>query len=104
MTHYPGMTLKKEEFYGPLDLVCGGMIRIYSKDCLIYDCDPYTKEWYGSNMNLQQLPISLKREDIHRFFQPVPPYTGFGSEEDSLGSVYALQPKPPRKDVNKVFT
>lgn len=23
LTHYPGMTLKKEEFYGPKDLICG---------------------------------------------------------------------------------
>lgn len=35
--------------------------------------------------------------------QPIPPYNGFGTEEDSLGSVYSLQPKAPRKDVNKMF-
>ena len=35
--------------------------------------------------------------------QPIPPYNGFGSEEDSLGSVYSLQPKAPRKDVKKMF-
>lgn len=35
--------------------------------------------------------------------QPVPPYNGYGSVEDSMGSVMSLQPKPPRKDVNKMF-
>lgn len=30
-----------------------------------------------------------------------PPYTGFGTEEDSLGSVTALRPKAPRKDFKK---
>eukprot|EP00825_Cyclidium_porcatum_P048735 TRINITY_DN8265_c0_g1_i2.p2 TRINITY_DN8265_c0_g1~~TRINITY_DN8265_c0_g1_i2.p2 ORF type:complete len:177 (+),score=24.98 TRINITY_DN8265_c0_g1_i2:117-647(+) len=28
----------------------------------------------------------------------------FGSQEDSLGSVKSLQPKPPRKDLNKMYT
>ncbi len=46
LTHYPGMTLKKEEFYMPLDLICGGLVRVYSKECLIYNCDAFTKEWY----------------------------------------------------------
>ena len=34
----------------------------------------------------------------------VPPYTGYGTPEDSLGSVYSLQPKPPQKDMTKLFT
>lgn len=34
----------------------------------------------------------------------MPPYNGYGTLEDSLGSVYALQPKPPKKDVIKMFT
>ena len=40
------MTLKKEEFYLPEDLFCGNVIRVYSKECLIYNCDAFTKEWY----------------------------------------------------------
>lgn len=28
----------------------------------------------------------------------VPPFTGFGSEEDSLGSFYSLVPKPPKQN------
>ena len=34
----------------------------------------------------------------------VPPYNGYGTLEDSLGSVYSLQPKPPKKDIIKMFT
>ena len=36
-------------------------------------------------------------------YNPVPPYNGFGTEEDSLGSVYSLQPKPPKVDMKKMF-
>jgi len=40
LTHYPGMSLKKEEYYEPKDFICGKYVRLYSRDCLIYDCDP----------------------------------------------------------------
>lgn len=36
-------------------------------------------------------------------YEPVPPYNGYGTAEDSLGSVYSLQPKPPRVDMKKMF-
>lgn len=50
------------------------------------------------------VPIDLQKEKPKKFYQPIPPYNGFGSEEDSLGSVFSLDPKPPRKDLNKMFT
>jgi len=31
----------------------------------------------------------------------MPPYNGFGSEEDSLASCLSLRPKPPRRDFKK---
>ena len=31
----------------------------------------------------------------------IPPYNGFGNEEDTLGYVYRLIPKPPMKDYFK---
>lgn len=36
-------------------------------------------------------------------YDPVPPYNGYGTYEDSLGSVHALVPKPPRKDEKKFY-
>ncbi|CAD8082150.1 unnamed protein product [Paramecium primaurelia] len=104
LTHYPGMTLKKEEFYGPLDLICGNQVKIYGRDCFIYGCDDFTKEYYLKVLGIQQKPATLKQERGKKFYQPVPPYNGYGYEEDSLGSVYSLQPKPPKKDVRKNFT
>ena len=55
-------------------------------------------------MNLELVNIDLQKEKPKKFYQPIPPYNGFGSEEDSLGSVFSLQPNPPRKDLNKMFT
>jgi len=46
LTHCPGMSLRKEEYYSPSDLVCGQRVNIFGRDCLIYDCDDATKHWY----------------------------------------------------------
>ena len=40
------MSLKEEEYYGPKDLFCGNKVLIYGRDCLIYDCDEFTKAWF----------------------------------------------------------
>ena len=36
-------------------------------------------------------------------YQAVPSYNGYGSPEDSLGSVYSLNAKPPKVDMKKMF-
>lgn len=36
-------------------------------------------------------------------YQPVPPYNGYGTDKDSMGSVISLQPKPPKADMKKMF-
>lgn len=102
-THYPGMTLQKEEHYKPEDLICGQTIMIYSRECMIYDCDPFTKTWYRQNMGLQQIPVPLKKQDKVKIVHPIPPYNGFGSEEDSLQNVFFLTQKAIKKDFNKMF-
>ena len=45
-THCPGMKMKKDEYYAPEDFVLGNKVKIFGRDCLIYDCDDFTKAWY----------------------------------------------------------
>ena len=40
------MSLKKEEFYTPKDLIIGNTVMIYNRPCLIHDCDEFTKKFY----------------------------------------------------------
>merc|ERR1711881_829573 len=47
--------------------------------------------------------ISLEEERPDPPRMEIPPYTGFGSEEDSLGSFYSLVPKAPRQNLAHYF-
>lgn len=73
------------------------------KTIFLYTLKKYQIISYSS-FGIEQQAITLKGEKPKKFYQPVPPYNGYGSEEDSLGSVFYLQPKPPKKDINKMFT
>lgn len=103
LTHCPGMSLKEEEFYGPSDLICGRVIDVYNRQCLIYDCDKFTKDWYNQNMGISQNAVPLPKEVPYVPQQTIPAYNGYGSPEDSLGSVYSLRPKAPKHDMKKMF-
>lgn len=46
-------------------------------------------------------PVQNKALPAHKPPRPVPPYNGFGSEEDSLSFCQRLLPKPPQKDFRK---
>jgi len=103
LTHYPGMSLRTEEYYQPADLVVGSNVFVFGRNCLIYDCDAFTREWYKEILGLAMEPIPLKKGRPNIIYQAVPPYNGYGTAEDSLGSVYSLQPKPPKIDMKKMF-
>ena len=103
LTHCPGMSLRTEEYYSPDDLKCGDKIDIYGRICLIYSCDDFTKAWYEQNKGYTQVPLSLGKPSPNVKYEPVPGYMGYGTEEDSMGSVIALQPKAPKFDMQKMF-
>lgn len=46
-------------------------------------------------------PVQYKAPEAPKPPRLVPPYNGFGSEEDSLSSCQGLLPKPPQKDFQK---
>jgi hypothetical protein len=57
LTHCPGMSLKKEEFYTPEDLLIGNRVNIFGRDCMIYDCDDFTKGWFKESFGVDMIPI-----------------------------------------------
>jgi len=47
--------------------------------------------------------VKLAKPRPNVTYQALPAYNGYGTPEDSLGSVYALKPKPPKIDMKKMF-
>jgi hypothetical protein len=103
LTHCPGMSLRTEDYYMPVDICVGDNITIYGRTCMIYECDDFTRAWYHQNLGVQQRSLALRRDAPSVSYNPVPSYNGFGTEEDSMGSVKSLQAKVPKKDMKKMF-
>merc|ERR1711988_577477 len=95
----------RKEFYSAADLVIGSTINIFGRDLLICDCDDFTSEFMEQNFGHETKGnvISLDEERPEPPSMEIPPYTGFGSEEDSLGSFYSLVPKAPKANWAKYF-
>lgn len=70
----------------------------------IYDADDFTREYFREKLSVELEPaINVQMPDRTVPKAPEPPYTGYGSWEDSMGSVTHLVPKPPRRDLVKLF-
>ena len=52
---------------------------------------------------MDQVAVRLKKARPNIMYQAVPPPNGYGTPEDSIGSVHSLQPKPPKIDMKKMF-
>jgi len=83
----------------------GGHIFVYGRPFVLCSCDEFTKEYYRSKYGLVEFENGFKEpEEVPRVEREIPPYNGFGSEDDSLGSCISLIPKPPRKDFKKLMS
>jgi hypothetical protein len=103
LTHYPSMSLKKEDYYLPTDLSIGSVISVYGREVLLVSCDDYTVQWFIDNYGIEQKPLNVSKPSKNLKYAPNPQYNGYGTEEDSLGSVKALVPKAPKKNEQKIF-
>ncbi|NXX43704.1 EFHC2 protein, partial [Tricholaema leucomelas] len=91
-----------EEFYRDSDLKIGTVINVWGRKIILCDCDEFTKEYYRTKYGIEDFtPVPYKAPPPPNPERTFPPYTGFGSEEDSLCSCMGLLPKPPQKDFKK---
>ncbi|XP_013419576.1 EF-hand domain-containing family member C2-like [Lingula anatina] len=91
-----------EEFYKDSDLMIGSVVSAWGRKILLCDADDFTKEYYRTKYGINNFtPIQYKGTPQGRRAREMPPYNGFGSEEDSLCSCMGLIPKPPRRDFVK---
>uniref|UniRef100_A0A8C0J9B6 EF-hand domain containing 2 n=1 Tax=Chelonoidis abingdonii TaxID=106734 RepID=A0A8C0J9B6_CHEAB len=91
-----------QEFYKDSDLTIGTVINVWGRRVKLCDCDEFTKEYYMTKYGIKDFtPIPFKAPPPAKIERKFPPYTGFGSEEDSLCSCLSLLPQPPQKDFKK---
>lgn len=95
-----------KQYYTDADFHVGDKINVFGRIFLIYDCDDFTKSHYADKYGIIHFPnltdrIKTPVVDIPQ--REVPPPTGFGSDEDSLGSIYNLVPKQPKRDEAKLM-
>lgn len=93
------------EYYTPYDLIVGQTMYLYGRTVLLRDCDEYTRDYYMQHLGIDQSnTVAVEVPPIIDISQPIPPHTGFGTDEDSLQSFYHLVPRPPAKDIHKFMS
>ncbi|XP_069745401.1 EF-hand domain-containing family member C2 isoform X2 [Narcine bancroftii] len=92
----------QQEFYKDCDLMIGTVINVWGRKVVLCDCDEFTREYYRTKYGVEDFtPVKYKSEPTTKVEREIPPYNGFGSEEDSYNSTLSLEPKPPRRDFVK---
>ena len=81
----------------------GRVVNCFGRKLLLTDCDQFTKEFYKTKYGISSFePVRYDTGNYARTVERMnPPYTGFGSEEDSLASTMKMIPEPPKKDFMK---
>jgi len=96
---------KKSEYVDGRDFRVGQDVTLLGNyHFFIYDADEFTRRYFKETLGVELEPpveVRLPARAVPR--APTPPYNGYGSWDDSLGSVTQLVPKPPRKDFKKQF-
>ena len=84
----------------------GSEINLCFKKFFLFDADSFTRDWFASRLKIVlRSKIDVQMEPSEKVVRNLeqPEYTGFGSWEDSLGSVQHLCPKQPKRDAAKMF-
>ena len=93
---------KDVETYKDSDLRIGAVLNVFGRKVLLVDADDFTRAHYATKYCVTDMPSIKYEEEVPSKVQNTnPPYTGFGSEEDSLSSCKGMIPKPPQKDFVK---
>ena len=94
------------DYFTDRDFEIGTVIPVYGRKFVICDCDEFTRNHYLDNGITLEDPITFNEHDDGNILDAmtnIPPYNGYGSEEDSMGSCTSLIPKPPKKDFKKLM-
>ncbi len=112
VAHVGGAFVSEEDarlqYLTEIDLRVGGHVNVYGRSLLLVGADEFTKKYYRKTHGMREedfAPIDtmLDPKGPEEYRVEVPPPTGFGSDEDSLGSFLFLVPKQPKTDQKKLL-
>lgn len=96
---------KKNEYVDARDWYIGTEITLLTNyRFFVYDTDDFTRQYFKEEQGRElgdRVDVQLPERAVPR--ASTPPYTGYGSWDDSMSSVTHLIPKPPQKDFKKLF-
>jgi len=96
---------KKSDFVDGRDFYVGQEITLLTNyRFFVYDADEFTRQYFKEELGTElsdRIEVQLPERAVPR--AQTPPYTGYGSWDDSMSSVTHLIPKAPHKDFNKLF-
>jgi hypothetical protein len=85
----------------------GKFVNLVYIKLFVYDADTFTRKYFETCLGsclAEKIDVSVPENTTSSVCRiATPPYTGYGSWDDSMGSVFSLNPKPPRKDLFKLF-
>ena len=92
------------DYYNWRELCIGKTINVFGRKIHLARCDSFTREHYKKHGIILKENMTLEpKEEKIRFERQIPPYNGFGSEEDSLRSCTGgINPPPPKRDLAKM--
>ena len=97
----PGLSTL-DSFVRESEISHGMVLKVFGRDFKVNGCDEHTQEFYKKRYGVDfPLGDGLDHSRAQDTGMMIPPYNGFGDEEDSLGNVYRLVPLPPKKDFFK---
>ncbi|CAJ1329887.1 unnamed protein product [Effrenium voratum] len=101
----PGLLAAEGQIYYPEDLRVGDVMHVWGRKLVLYDCDDATEKFYREYLEIDQKEgkLDVSEKPLTHLKLLPPPHTGVGREEDSLINCQMVQPKPPKKDLEKLM-
>jgi len=102
--------VEDEDYHGSIfltadDLVVGQWVYIHGRPMLIHDADDstYNALLQATGIDYRQMKVDVEEPAQSVPEVAIPPYNGFGNEEDSVENCKHLVPQPPKKDFHKAM-